>query len=154
MSSVAKNVAFNAVQLVWGLPQTIAGALMYAFVPGDKSMRFRCAYVTKWASRRGLSLGPFIFIPDSLAGADRPQTRAFMEKRQEQLLVHEYGHCIQSLIFGPLYLPLFAFPSMVWAGIPAFERMRKARAYSYYRFYTEKFANWLGEHVTGEESVR
>ena len=37
--------------------------------------------------------------------------------------------------------------------MPAFERMRNARAFSYYRFYTEKVANWLGERVTGEESL-
>jgi pullulanase len=37
---------------------------------------------------------------------------------------------------------------------PSFERMRNARKYSYYRFYTEKFANYLGEHVTGKESLR
>lgn len=154
MLSVAKKSAFAIVQLVWGLPQTLVGAAMYALVPGDKGMRYRCAFVTKWKSMRGLSLGPFIFIPDYLKGADHPSTRAYMERRQERLLVHEYGHCIQSLIFGPLYLPLFAFPSMIWAGIPALERMRTARAYSYYRFYTEKFANYLGKRVTGEEPVR
>lgn len=154
MSSVAKKALFNLVQLAWGFPQTIAGSLIYAFAPGEKGMRYRCAYVAKWPSQRGLSLGPFIFIPDLLAGATQPATRRYMEARQEMLLVHEYGHCIQSLIFGPLYLPLFAFPSMIWAGIPALERMRKARAYSYYRFYTEKFANFLGERVTGKESLR
>lgn len=154
MMSVAKKIAFDLVQMTWGLPQTLAGSLIYALVPGEKAGRFRCAYVKHWASQRGLSLGPFIFIPDYLEGADHPATRAFMEKRREKLLVHEYGHCIQSLVFGPLYLPLFAFPSMMWAGIPALERLRRARAYSYYRFYTESFANWLGKRVTGEEPIR
>ena len=154
MMSVAKKAAFNLVQLTWGFPQTLAGSVIYALAPGERGVRFRCAYVKKWPYTRGLSLGPFIFVPDYLKGADHEKTRKIMEARQERLYVHEYGHCIQSLIFGPLYLPLFAFPSMVWAGVPAFDRMRKAKAYSYYRFYTEKLANWLGERVTGEESIR
>ena len=102
MMSVAKTAAFYLVQLTWGLPQTLVGAAMHAFVPGEKGGRYRCAIVTKWRLARGLSLGPFIFIPDYLAGADHPKTIAFIEKRQEKLLVHEYGHCIQSLVFGPL----------------------------------------------------
>lgn len=39
-----------------------------------------------------------------------------------------YGHTIQSLILGPLYL-------------------------SYFSFFTEKWANYLGEQVTGEKSM-
>ena len=154
MMSVAKKIAFYLVQLTWGLPQTLVGAVLYLAVPGEKGERFRCAFVNRWRISRGLSLGPFIFVPDYLKGADHPKTIEYMKKRQEMLFVHEYGHCIQSLLFGPFYLPLFAFPSMIWAGIPSFERMRNARKYSYYRFYTEKFANFLGEHVTGKESLR
>ena len=153
MMSVAKTAVFYLVQLTWGLPQTLVGAAMHAFVRGEKDGRCRCASGTKWKYSRGLSLGPFIFIPDYLVGADHPKTIAYMKRYQEKLLVHEYGHCIQSLVFGPLYLPRFAFPSMIWAGVPALERMRNARAFSYYRFYTEKVANWLGERVTGEESL-
>lgn len=152
MSSVAKTVLFCLAQLVWGFPQTLAGLVMFALVPGDKSGRFRCAFVTRWSSSRGLSLGPFIFVPDPARAA--PSARTSSVPRAERLLVHEYGHCIQSLIFGPLYLPLFAIPSMIWAGVPALERMRLSRAWSYHRFYTESSANWLGERVTGRESLR
>ncbi len=153
MSSVAKTVAFFIVQLAWGLPQTLAGALMYALVPGEKDGRFRCAFVKRWRNRRGLSLGPFIFVPGVTGKAMRARRR-LPAAHDGKLLVHEYGHCIQSLIFGPLYLPLFAIPSMIWAGTPAFERLRTAHAHSYYRFYTERFANWLGERVTGAPSLR
>ena len=139
-------MVFCLVQLVWGFPQTLAGFIMFALVPGDKSERFRCAFVTKWSSPRGLSLGPFIFVPD--------YERAPLALRAERLRVHEYGHCIQSLIFGPLYLPLFAIPSMIWAGLPALARLRSSRALPYHRFYTESFANWLGERVTGKEALR
>jgi hypothetical protein len=33
-------------------------------------------------------------------------------------------------------------------------RYRRKKGVSYYSFYTERFANWLGELVTGEEAVR
>ncbi len=146
-------MVFCLVQLVWGFPQTLAGFIMFALVPGDKSERFRCAFVTKWSSPRGLSLGPFIFVPDYERAA-APFARAPLALRAERLRVHEYGHCIQSLIFGPLYLPLFAIPSMIWAGLPALARLRSSRALPYHRFYTESFANWLGERVTGKEALR
>lgn len=127
------------VQFSWGIVQTLVGACV-AFVvllQGGKIQQFRSAWVFTWKLRRGLSLGPFIFLP---------------ERTSMRLIVHEYGHCMQSLIFGPLYLPLFALPSMVWAGIPRFSRMRKIQKKSYYSLYTERLANWLGERVTGDES--
>lgn len=153
MLSVAKTLVFCLVQLVWGFPQTLAGLIMFALVPGDKNERFRCAFVTKWSSPRGLSLGPFIFVP-ARERAAAPLARAPLALHEERLRVHEYGHCIQSLIFGPLYLPLFAIPSMIWAGLPALARLRSSRALPYHRFYTESFANWLGERVTGKEALR
>lgn len=153
MSSVAKTTLFCLAQLVWGFPQTVAGLVMFALVPGERGGRFHCAFVTRWSSSRGLSLGPFIFVPGLGEGAD-PDTRGRRVLRDERLLVHEYGHCIQSLIFGPLYLPLFAIPSMIWAGLPAFARLRASRAHPYHRFYTESSANWLGERVTGKGSLR
>ena len=123
----------------WGLPQALAGAAVNLVVgKRARRQRFRSAVVTEWSLKSGLSLGPFIFVP---RGCDH------------RLVVHEYGHTVQSLILGPLYLPVIVVPSLVWAGVPALERMRNARAFSYYRFYTEKVANWLGERVTGEESL-
>lgn len=123
----------------WGLPQTLAGAAAFA-VLGQRCQRyaFRSAVVSEWGLRRGLSLGPFIFVPR------RPMRR---------LLVHEYGHSVQALILGPLYLPLIVLPSLLWAGVPAFERMRRRRSVSYYAFFTERWASSLGERVCREPSL-
>ena len=87
----------------------------------------------------------------ALAGATRAD-RAFRERMRGELLVHEYGHTIQSLIFGPLYLPVFAIPSFVWAGAPALRRRRREGKLYYYDFYPERIANLLGELVTGERA--
>ena len=66
-----------------------------------------------WNGDAGVSLGKFIFVPKS-AGKDP----------SEFLLNHEYGHTIQSLILGPLYLPLIGAPSFAWNRLAFFERRR------------------------------
>ena len=148
MTDLIKTALYLLIQATWGLPQTVAGLVVWLACWGCPRSRYRCAFVTTWRRRDGLSLGPFVFMPDMLTGATNAD-RNFHTRLSQELLVHEYGHTIQSLVFGPLYLPVFAIPSFVWAGAPAFRRRRReGRAY-YYDFYPEKFANRLGERVTG-----
>ena len=128
------------VHATWGLPQTVLGAGVKVMAGQDcPSYTFRSALVTEWRLRRGLSLGPFIFVP---RGCPR------------RLVVHEYGHTVQALILGPLYLPVIVLPSLTWAGAPALERARRRRGISYYTFYTEHWANVLAERVCHEPSMR
>ena len=131
-------MAARIVQVLWGLPQTIVGLVVLFVTRKCSRERFRTAVVTHWPLDSGLSLGMFVFVP---SGCSR------------KLIVHEYGHCIQSLILGPLYLPVIALPSILWAGIPALGRWRHNRCLSYYSFFTERWANWLGERVCHESSM-
>ena len=85
-----------------------------------------------------MSLGLFIFTP---------QEEDF---RTEQVRVHEYGHCIQSLMLGPLYLLAVGVPSYLWANLPALRKMRRETGRSYYSVYPENWANRLGEWATKE----
>lgn len=134
-----RELLYMLVQLTWGLPQTVAGAVVCLATPTrERRFRFHGSIVTTWGRKSGLSLGPFVFLPP---------------RASRRLLVHEYGHTIQSLVLGPLYLPAMALPSMVWAGLPALKRRRKLRGTSYYSFYTERLADALGERVTGERSM-
>ena len=66
-------------------------------------------------------------------------------------MVHEYGHTIQSLILGPLYLIVMGIPSALWAAFGSKKRREKQIPYG--AFFTEKWANQLGEWVTGEKSI-
>ncbi len=136
-----RRVAASAVQATWGLPQTLIGACacLVLAVGGCPRERYRTALVTHWGLDRGLSLGPFVFVPGQSG---------------HRLVVHEYGHTLQSLMLGPLYLPLVVLPSVVWAGLPALDRRRRKRGRSYYSFYTERWANALTVRVTGEEPER
>ena len=76
-----------------------------------------------------------------------------MEDLSQRLLVHEYGHTIQSLILGPLYLIVMGIPSTLWGFLPSLSRKRKKSGLSYFSFFTEKWANQLGEKVTGQKSM-
>lgn len=60
----------------------------------------------------------------------------------EFTIKHELGHCIQSKYLGPLYLLVIGIPSITWVMLRRMiPKLRKN--YSYYDFYTEKFANKL-----------
>ena len=116
-------------QCTWGLFQTFLGALVFLACPGCARSLYRGGVVTRWKGSRGLSLGLFLFVP---------------EKADERLLAHEYGHSLQSLLLGPLYLFVIGLPSVVWAGLPVLERRRERRGVSYYAFYTERWADRWG----------
>ena len=179
-----RGAAYILTQAIWGFPQTLAGAVVYATQRGRPHVRFHGAIVTTWTSRRALSLGPFIFVNGNGREADQ---HAVVGKRPAQadenaalasppmpaaatnaaeaserldalavdrrLLVHEYGHTIQSLMLGPLYLVVIGLPSALWLNTPSFVRKRRQGRTSYYAFYTERWANRLGERALGEPSV-
>jgi len=66
---------------------------------------------------------------------------------------HEYGHTIQSLILGPLYLLIIGIPSMIWCNNPKYIKLREEKGISYYDFYPEKWANLFGKMFTGIEVI-
>ncbi|MDR0751575.1 MAG: hypothetical protein LBF12_03175 [Christensenellaceae bacterium] len=63
--------------------------------------------------------------------------------------IHEFGHTIQSLILGPFYLLIIGIPSFVWCNSKRFIELRKTGV-SYFSFYTERWANYLGEKISKE----
>ena len=75
------------------------------------------------------------------------------EELSRRLLVHEYGHTVQSLILGPLYLIVMGIPSTLWGFSPFAAKKRREKRISYFDFFTESWANSLGERATGEKSM-
>jgi len=90
-----------------------------------------------WKFPFSMGLGMFIFFGHSNKD----------EEYQAQVLVHEYGHTIQSCMLGPLFMFVIAIPSVVWAFTPVFEKMRKEGKYDYLEFYPEAWANYEGERI-------
>ena len=72
-------------------------------------------------------------------------------KHDRRVLVHEFGHSVQSMLLGLLYLPVIGIPSFIWCNLPPFRKLRKEKGVSYYRFYPESSANFLGNLVTKED---
>ena len=124
-----RRLLYIIINITWGLPQTLAGAFVFLACARQPHFVHHGAVVTTWKARRGLSLGLFLFLPES---AD------------DRLLVHEYGHSVQSLILGPLYLVVVGIPSMLWSMVPAFATRRNKHGISYYSFLPERTASTLG----------
>lgn len=127
---------FLIIQLTWGIIATFIGFVFFLFTINKKHCCYHGVIKTKWNLSSGLSLGLFIFVPND-------------EKIEAKMSIHEYGHSIQNLIFGPLYLIIFAIPSFIWAGF--FTKYRKKNKINYYSIYPERCANYFGKLFLKEE---
>lgn len=118
--------------MIWEFPQNFVGFFVMLFYKPDSASCFklkdypvRFVYLSK-KMPSGISLGNFIIIQTKY-GNDR------------QYIRHEYGHTIQSMCLGPLYLLVIGLPSLVWNLY-----QRSHQELDYYSFFTEKWADRLG----------
>lgn len=136
-------VVYWLLQWSWGVLQNLCGLFLFLLNIRREHRFYHGAVVTNWANPGySTGLGMFIFLSDQLPAEDYERTR-----------VHEYGHTVQSVILGVLFLPVIGLPSMLWAVIPALKRYRREKQASYYWFYPECWANFLGERVTKSPSM-
>ena len=129
----------RAFSLIWELPQNILGALLYAVC---FFASFFCVEAKKndidvysdiiWGN---VSLGCFHFFKYKFFHNNATYVRA--------LYAHSYGHRKQSRMLGPLYLPVIFIPSLVWDFLHS--HVRELWTKDYYSFYTEKWADRLGD---------
>lgn len=131
---------FYLLNFTWGILQNIIGFIFMLSQPKDcKRINFFGSVCTlhhgDWG---GISLGIFICV-----NGNRD------EKWTNETLVHEFGHCVQSMLLGPLYIFLIGIPSFIWCNSKKYITLRKEKAVSYFDFYPEKWANRLGERITG-----
>lgn len=146
--AVMKYFLYVLLQCTWGAPQSLVGAVMFLFHKRSEHLNFHGAAATLWERRSSVSLGAFVFASKEPYVNERINGEYSRKELTERLLVHEYGHTIQSLILGPLYLVVIGLPSLLWAGLPICAKKRRDKGISYYSLYTEKWANSLGETVT------
>ncbi len=145
-------IAYILIQCTWGLPQTIGG--LFVFLRHIKSPHsfYKGCIRTDWNRQDGVSLGLFIFVAGEDTAANSPETAAHgtpvcsrTSPAAERMARHEYGHTLQSLMLGPLYLFIIGLPSFLWCQLPFFQQKRKLSHISYYSFYPEKWADRLGK---------
>lgn len=134
-------VTMGLLLVLWQLPQDLLGLIIYLidfFIFKSPNMVKRVWFneertvwktidYTAWKLHSGLSLGPFVFVNKD-ASLDT--------------LKHEDGHSMQSMMLGWLYLPVIGLPSLIWACLYKMPAINKK--WSYYDFYTEKWADKLG----------
>lgn len=133
-----KNIIFST----WQLPQHILGAIVKKVCKAKLITTYKEATVYSWNMPGGMSLGKYIFVP--FTGELLTPAGFFISiAMARQLIKHEYGHTKQSKILGWLYLIVIGLPSLIWAN--CFVGYRERTGKSYYSFYTEKWADKLGE---------
>ena len=123
----------------WQLPQSVIGTIVqyvYMHLKGDKVQvgmplmgrhpQYLIAVVFSSRMQGGLSLGDTITLPHSYSFST---------------LVHEKGHCLQSLLLGWFYLPIIGLPSILWASWHTLTKSKR----DYYSFFTERWANKLAD---------
>lgn len=148
------TVLYTIMQLTWGLPQTLAGFVVFILNIRRRHYLYHGSVVTVWNSKSSLSLGLFTFISeDPFFYYPACKEQYDYSSFSRMLLVHEYGHTIQSLIFGPLYLLAVGVPSVAWSFVPCFVDKRAKENISYFSAYPERWANKLGEKVTKDVSI-
>lgn len=148
-----KKFLYFVWQCTWGILQTVLGLIVFLLHIGDKHYFYHGAVITEWKGKSSVSLGLFVFVTKEPYFYEKLKDEYTMEELSARLLVHEYGHTIQSLILGPLYLIVIGIPSTLWGFLPYYNKKRKDEGLSYFSFFTEKWANTLGEKVTGKKSM-
>tara|TARA_Y100000310_G_scaffold345432_1_gene464957 strand:+ start:677 stop:1066 length:390 start_codon:yes stop_codon:yes gene_type:complete len=127
------NILINFLLWTWCLPQTLLGLFVFLFYKIRKrhisTERYNNAIMFRVRASffSGASLGKFVIL------------REYHKLRN---IKHEYGHFIQNLFFGPLYLFIIGIPSTLrnlwW-------RIRSLPVEDYYKGYPEKWADILGK---------
>lgn len=133
--------------------QTLLGFVHFLIYIECKHFFYHGAIVTEWNNRSSVSLGLFVFVTKEPYFYEKLKDEYSMGELSKRLLVHEYGHTIQSLLLGPLYLIVIGIPSTLWGFLPYYNTKRKEEGLSYFSCFTESWANAWGEKVTGEKSM-
>jgi hypothetical protein len=121
---------------IWQFPQILLALILIKKILAKRLeglYRDKKVYCFKSSYISGVSLGEYIIL---------------REGHSETTLDHEYGHTVQSRIFGPLYLIVIGIPSAVFNNLwdRKFHKTwtDQKRIEWYYSRYPEKWADRLG----------
>ena len=152
-NNMIRIILYYFIQCTWGAVQSALGLIYFILHFSDRHYFYHGAVITEWSAKSSVSLGMFVFVTRKPYFYNKLKNAYTMEELSQRLLVHEYGHTIQSLILGPLYLIIIGIPSTLWGFLPCCNTKRSTKRISYFSFFTEKWANSLGELVTGQKAM-
>lgn len=118
-------------EILWQLPQWIAGRFYLYF-----------QYRNVWNILK-YNNTVFYVVEGQRGCVSFCKDYVFLSKQAQHsdyIIMHEYGHTIQSSYLGWLYLIVIGLPSLLWA----FLHDHFLRKIHYYSFPTESWANRLG----------
>ncbi len=96
------KIYFDFILIIWQFPQYIIGFIFGLFIKVNKKIIYKRSIVYLININISVSFGKQIYI------------WYHMEKNEiDKLIKHEYGHSIQSIILGPLYIVFSFIPSML-----------------------------------------
>lgn len=129
------RLCVNIISFIWQLPQHILFFILSIFIKHDLYVIYKGKRIYKIKTKffSGVSLGNYIFLNENYF-ANYIST--------SQTIRHEYGHSIQSLILGPLYLFLVGIPSLC---LNILSRFNSKIYNNYYKVYPENWADTLGD---------
>lgn len=157
-----RDVLWGVWQVLWGCVQSLLGLVVFCgcFLRcgGMEWFWFRGEVVSFWGRGEGMSLGLFLFLGKEEADRESGQMRGrrhrcekALSERTKRMLVHEYGHCLQSALLGPLYLIVIGLPSFIWCRSKKLEQWRAEKGISYYDLYAERWADAWAERFFGKK---
>jgi len=131
------NPIVLVMRCIWELPQNIIGIIVWLMIR-RKITKVEIVHKRLFFHTHhfGISLGSFVFWSNS------DDAIVWIAPNNKE---HEYGHTIQSLICGPLYLILVGIPSIsrvVYSSI--YYGLNKTKWANYYKGYPENWADKLG----------
>lgn len=125
---------------IWQLPQNILGLILFWWYKRISTRTHRdiykgVNYLFTDKIEGAISLGNYVIV-----NYIHHSYRHSHWEDSEKVIKHEYGHTRQSLMFGPLYILLIGYQSIIHAGFHRFLCHGK----DYHHFWTEKWADKLG----------
>lgn len=125
--------------LLWELPQSFVGIIVLGVFHANGKIKSTernklCLFVQ--TRETGVSLGRFVFWT---ANANR------YAHLNNDCKMHEYGHSLQSIMLGPMYLFVIGIPSVLRAAYSRYY-FRKYHTHwrNYYNAFPENWADRLG----------
>ena len=135
-----KTILVFVINSTWGCIQSSIGLILFIYFINKPHYRYKGSIITTNATPRlvqfkgAVSLGVFIF-----STRDIEKDHLY----ESYTAKHEYGHCLQSVLLGPLYLLVIGIPSMTWCLFFRNWRIKHDKCYSW--LYTESWADKWGK---------